>query len=654
MFELIICAALVGAGFADPLSFEPIDDASGLVFERLAALRHVSDERFVFIKTVDFDPLLQELSKIIEFLQDPHNDATACPLVKAVKPKKPRAIAARIAKHLSSLTQLDPNFVSYEFDNTDPKINEVITDVVQFDYVDSRQQDADFDEAHSHAHWSDVNAADARALLRGAAANRAALLPAVTTANVTEKYLDFVMCINGNRSSDNECLYLVEMHKMMAHKLADAVVFADALDRFVKQTRRNKLNATNGLFDDTALLQEMRQLVKALARQNLSWAVDFARPINKQFDLSQAYRLHLYANKNEMVLCVAMPLMRVPTPVFSLYRVATVPFCRGTMCLMMVPSTSHIAVTDTRNYYAPVPADFNTLCKQFTGYDEFLCPASPRIATADSGVCEIEMFMGRYVANIDSLCDVRVADNGKQLLLDPLVTDRKWLYSFARNVSVGYVCGDKLQEWETVVPPGVGLVVAQPLQTCSARVIDYPLFFNVDSTFYAMPSRSYWPRKRFNYNNYVDAALLNQTSTPFADAVTDLSLAQLKTLRSRFHIRDYTASPKLFFSPRRDVQAPEPVYDTNTGAVLIFVLIGGGGVLCLIAACCAAKRYCRRKRAGSVAVMFRNDERQPIITIANDMRGLHIAVPNNNAPPQYKKAMLFPMEIKQLNNKIAQ
>ncbi|QBC76105.1 fusion protein [Neophasia sp. alphabaculovirus] len=651
MYCLLICSALIISGFADPISFEPIDDATGLMFERIASLRHVSEERFLFVKTLDYSPLLHELKSIADFLRDDvRNNATECPLVKLIKPGKPRATINRISKDLSLLTQLDATFYKLDLDNSIS--NEVTNDVV-FDYVDYRQQDADYANTHNPPHWSEVSVMDVRALMRGGSTNRGKVLAAVSTANVTDNFSKYITCMDGNRTEDNNCMYLNDMHKMMSRKLADATAFANTLDRFIKQTRRNKLNNTNNVFDDTTLLHEMRQLIRMLASQNLSWAVDFERSINAHFDLSQAYKLHLFADGNIVVLCIAMPLMKRVTSIYSLYRIATVPFCRGTMCLMMLPSASHIAVTNTRNYYTTVPDNYRTLCKEFTGYDEFLCPASERIATLNSGVCEIEMFMGRYAQDIDALCDVRVADNGaKQVLLDMLVHSRKWLYAFARNANVSYVCGDTYQEFVTAVSPGVGLVVVQPLQSCSVRVNQGALMFTANTENYVTASTSYWPSRRFDYNKYVDASLLSQTSTPFADAVKNLSLTQLRTLRSRFYIRDYTAAPKNFFSPRNDVHAPQ-IVDKSIDLIYVIIIVLVVGIVSVISGVglCVFKRHRNNLRNVPFAVSFKNEELQPIITIGSDTHNnVHIKVPNNSV--HTTSLGMFPMEIKQINNKI--
>jgi hypothetical protein len=654
MYCLLICSALFisgAAAAADPISFEPIDDATGLMFERVASLRHVSDERFLFVKAFDYSPLLRELKNILDFLRDEiRNNVTECSLVKFVKPGKPRSTLIRINNDLASLPQLDEKF--YELDTDNSMSNDVINDVV-FDYSDNRQQDAEYADTHNPPHWSEVSVTDVRALMRGSSTSRGKVLNAVSTGTVTDNFSKYIACLDGNKTEDNKCICLKDIHNMISHKIADASAFATTLDRFIKQTHRNKLNITNKVFDDTALLHEMRQLIRMLNSQNLNWAVNFERSMNAHFDLSQAYKLHLFADGNIVVLCIAMPLMRSVTPIYNLYRVVTVPFCRGTMCLLIVPSASHIAVTNTRNYYTEVPENYHTVCKEFTGYDEFLCPVSERIATINSSMCEIEMFMGRYAQDIDALCDIRVADNGaKQVLLDMLVVDRKWLYSFESNTTVSYVCGDTNDEFITVVPPGVGLMVAQPSQTCSVRINRGEIMFSVNTNYYITASTSYWPSRRFDYNKYVDASLLSQTSTQFVDAIKDLSITQLRVLRSRFHIRDYTVPPKFFFSPRNDVvsQVVDESYDLTIVIIIVLVI----GVLSTMSGVgfyyCVFKRHCANHRVASLAVSFKNDEVQPIVSIRSDTHNnASIKVPNT---VQTTSLGMFPMEIKQINNKI--
>nr|UIX56256.1 fusion protein [Hyphantria cunea nucleopolyhedrovirus]UIX56402.1 fusion protein [Hyphantria cunea nucleopolyhedrovirus] len=641
---------------AASINYEPVDDATGLLFERISAVRHVTDQRFVFVFTIDYQPLLEELTKIYEFVRD--NEAGDCTLLKAIKPSKPMAILNRVTKQLASLTQINRNFVSYTLNKAHLKTNEVYEEPLDFiDYEDTRppQNIVDADAKNKPPHWSLLSAGDVRALLTADPRDRVKLLPAMSTSNVTTKYLEYEACMDDSRSVKNKCLYLADMHTAMNLKLADAAGFANTLDRLIKQTYRNKLNNINFVLDDNTLLNEMRQLVSKLDKQNLSWVVNFERKANALFDLSQAYKLHLYASKNTIILCVAMPLVDTTALQYSLYKVATVPFCRGTMCLMMVPANKYIAVTDTRNYYTQVPDDFRLQCWQFLGYDEFLCPTSPRIATVDSGVCEIEMFMGRYANDIDVLCDVRVANNNaKQVLLNTLVDKRKWIYQFSSNAELVYTCNEHGYTYATIiVPAGVGVLTASPSLTCSVNVNKGALMFNVNTRFYATPSISYWPQRRFTYNSYVNASLLSQTSRQFADSVTNLSVQQLKTLRSRFHIQDYTQAPEIYFSPRVKEPETKPAHTNGNTVVLVSVLVAVGvfSALCVVGAYCLLKRHCVRRR-NSVVVSFNNDDRQPMVAISNSARAdVHINVPpNNNNLPKYEKAFLFPMEIKSINS----
>ncbi|AAK85583.1 hypothetical protein [Epiphyas postvittana nucleopolyhedrovirus] len=639
---IIYTAALVlsGTSASKVISFEPINDASGLLFERIAALRHVSDERFVFVKSVDFTFLLQELAQYTEFLTNKRANATTC-AIKLIKPHKPMSTKNRIKKDIASIKQLDVNF--YEIDSNDMN-NEVFDDEVDFNYIDNRQENVDYDNTHNVAHWTQLNISEARILLNNLTDKRVKVLPTVV-AVTNASDINLKKCKDCN-TIEEECAYLSDTYSRISRKFVIAAAFANTLDRLIKQTNRNKLNYTNNVLNDTNLLAEMRQLVRMLNNKNFSWTVDFEREMNARFDLSQTYKLHLYANQNVVVIFVILPLVKLPTSVYSLYKVVTVPFCRGTMCLMMVPSASYIAVTDTRNFYAPLPNNIRTVCKEFTGYDEFLCPETTRIATMESGVCEIEMFMGRYASDIDTLCDIRVADNNaKQVLMDTLVVGRKWLYSFAKNMSVGCLCNHYPMDVVVSVPPGVGLITTQPSNFCSIRIINTLILFNADTQLYATESITYEPRKQFDYNNYVDGSLLSQTSTPFADAVTDLTLTKLRLLRSRFHIRDYTAPPKTFFSPHNDLPQPRPdiVHSNNIVIVTIIVLfVCIVSALCVVMFYCMYRRHCFTARHNEIAVTFRNDEHQPIITINNDTGNrVNIAVPNN-----LQKAAMFPMQIK--------
>lgn len=647
---------------ASLISFEPIAETSGLMFERISALRHVSDQRFVFVQTIDYYPVLHDLLKILNFVQNPLNNANDCMSIKLAKPHKTLSTYKRISQHLSMLTQINNEFVNYEVDSSDTENNEVFADIIHFDHVNTRRPD----NTHEPPHWSWVSVGQVKALLAAPPHDFAKMLTTNMPMSGHMTMNKYEECIRNNCTIEERCLYLAEIHKMISHKLADADYYANTLYLLIEQTRRNKLNVTNNVVDDNSLLREMRQISKILAPHNLKWVVDFDREIDSRFDLSQIYKLHLYVSKTTVVLCIAMPLTDTKVLQYSLYKIGTVPFCKGTMCLMMVPATSHIAVTDTRNFYTQVPVDFETLCKQFTGYNEFICPTSPRIATFDSGVCEIEIFMGRHMEKID-LCDVRVADNNsKQTFAYTLVDGRKWLYAFSSNATVDYWCNNT--KYNMNVQAGVGLITAQPALTCSVHINGGAIMFNVDTRYYVTSSRSYWPSRLFDYTDYVNATLLSQTSTSFADVAADLSIQQLKTLRSKFYIRNYMTPPRNYFTSHNHVREPKPEPQQNNWNIIALLSASTFITFCVIGAYCVFKRQCLRQKHSEVEMSFINCDSD----VSNDNSHQFAIVAHSSAHTDMqdddddddddnddnddeslpKKALLFPMEIKHVDNKI--
>ncbi|AAA66653.1 copia-like envelope protein [Autographa californica nucleopolyhedrovirus] len=614
----------------DRITFTPIEDSAGLMFERMYGLRHHTDDRFVFVKKFNFVSVLQELNNIKSKIELYEAQVSTCTNVRQIKQNRSSIIKARIENQLQFLTQLNKNLITYSVESS--ILSNDVLDNIDLEYDDSGEFDV-YDEYEQPSHWSNMTVSDAQALLRNPPKDRVMFLDTVTTSDVSSKYEEYINCIVSNRTVENECMFLANMMNVLNDKLDDAAALAKMLERIVKQTRKNKLNISNTVIDDDTLLTEMKKLTQTLYNQNRVWVVDFNKDMNSYFDLSQAYKLHLYVDLNTVIMFITMPLLKSTAVSFNLYRVMTVPFCRGKMCLLIISGNEYFGITDSKNYYVPVSDNFRQDCQEFTGYNEFLCPETEPIATMNSKVCEIEMFMGRYSDDVDNMCDIRVANyNPKKAYVNTLIDYRKWLYIFPNTtVSVHYYCHDALVEVDTKVSPGVGVMFSTMAQTCSIR-ITYDVTITVDSRFYVSHSTTYWPKKKFNFNNYIDQMLLEKATTSFIPTVDNFTRPVLLQLPHKFHIKDYTSTPHHFFHQSKiytNSAAPdEDSQDDSNTTVVIIAIVAAMILFCglLLFLFCCIKKRCHQ--SNNVVVQYKNNNE--FVTICNNLEDnrAYINLPN--------------------------
>ncbi|AGA16177.1 f protein [Thysanoplusia orichalcea nucleopolyhedrovirus] len=645
--ELLVVCALISLSSAatDRITFTPIEDNSGLAFERMYRLRHYADDRFVFVKKFDFYPVLQELENVKFNIKFYEAQVLTCKNVKKIKPDRSSTIKSRIERQMQNLKQLNNNLITYSVDNN--MLSNDVLESIKFEYKDSIEFAAyDDDDSSSgggggdiaeQGHWSNLTVSDAQNLLRNPPKDRVAFLDTVTTSYVNTKYENYTKCLINNRTAENECMFLNDMMNMLNNKLDDAAALAKMLELITKQAHRNKLNTSNSNVNDAILLTEMKKLSQALNNQNRAWVVDFNKDMDDRFDLSQVYKLHLYLENNVVIMFITMPLLNSSTVPFNLYRVVTIPFCRGKMCLFMVSNHEYFAITDSKNYYVNVPDNFKHVCKEFTGYDEVLCPESNSLATINSHVCEIEMFMGRYSNNIDDVCDIRVANyDPKKTYFNTVIDYRKWLYMFPNSTTaVYYYCNDVIVNGVAKIQPGVGFMTSVISQTCSVQMSKDDII-TVASRLYSTPSTTYWPSKKFNFNNYIDQSLLKKASTSFIPTLNNFTRAALLQVRHKFHVREYTSStPHHFFYPSKiyiNTASEEKIQDSsNTTIIIVSIIIVAlvflGFVIFLY--------FCVKKRCNqfnNVVVQYRHNN--DFVTIHNTLNEesnvMHIDLPHND------------------------
>ncbi|ABL75966.1 efp/ld130 fusion protein [Maruca vitrata nucleopolyhedrovirus] len=579
----------------DRITFTPLEDSSGLLFERMYGLRHYTNDRFVFVKKFDFYPVLQELNNIKSKIELYASRFLTCKI--AIKQNRSSIIKARIENRLQFLTQLNKDLVRYSVEES---YNDVLENI-NLEYGDSAEFEV-YDDYEHLSHWSNMTVSDAQALLQNPPKDRVMFLKTISAKNTN---------ISEYINSTIECTDLANIMNVFNEKLNDASALAKMLKRIMKQTHKNKLDISNTVLDDGMLLTEMKKLVQTLHNHNRAWVVDFNKTMNDSFDLSQAYKLHLYLDLNTVIMFITMPLLKATSVSFNLYRVTTVPFCRGRMCLLIVSDNEYFGISDSKNYYVPVSDNFKQDCKKFTGYDEFLCPETELIATMNAKVCEIEMFMGRYSGDVINICDIRVANyNPKKAYVNTIMNNMKWLYIFPNSTTLVVHCNDA-SKFEMTVQPGVGVMLSTMSQTCAIRITHDGVTVTVDSRLYVGYSTTFWPKKIFNFNNYIDPFLLEKANTNFLPTIDDFNRSVLLQLSNKFRIKDYTSPPpQHFFRPSKiyTIDETSDEKDDNINIIVIMIaIVAALLLLCglMIFLFCCIKKRCRQ--SNNIIVHYKNN-----------------------------------------------
>nr|AFS52005.1 DekiORF128 [Dendrolimus kikuchii nucleopolyhedrovirus] len=580
MTLVVAAAAAAAADESNYFSYTSITKGAGILFERMGGVRHyVPEERYTFVRKLNFLPLVQNLHDLksgINTYQRNYTITCGHP-VGLFNYKKADILRGRINKLLKSITPLNKDYVSYTWDDGDNNTlsNDVFDSLdMEFDYADSRELKTMRTAAAAAAataaadrlrHWSELSANEANALMRRSTSEKnVAILPQFDTINVTEKYSEYTRCLVTNHTKHNNCMFAESMMKLMLKKIDDIVAQVKVLERIVKQVNRNKLNASNTIMDDDTLLAAMNTSASALHARGLAWAVDLSRPRSDSFDLSAVYKLHLYADKDySIALFVLMPLLRNITTVYNLYRFVTLPFCVKQRCLLVIPTNEYAVISASKNYYMAMDGDtVQRTCTQFNSAadddgDEYLCLErrdAPPVATMNSNVCEIEMYMGRRIDDMDTLCDVRMASVDRNSAhVCTVVESNKWLYVADTDAAttINFLCTAANGTVAGALTASRGLGVVSRLQphTCTLRM-NSGIVAVAASRRHA--TTTYWPRKRvFNFNDYINASLLSGVyikSLPTLDNFTRVALLSLKT---KFNVKNYTIAPIRFFAPSK-------------------------------------------------------------------------------------------------------
>ncbi|ANF29764.1 F protein [Catopsilia pomona nucleopolyhedrovirus] len=711
--------------------YTPIDDSAGIMFQRVHGLRHLADDRFVFVRSFDYLPLIQELAIMQIQIAKYQQNYTDCGYAKRVNIKKIYSLLNRIKDQMASLQPLDKRYVTYNVNNDNNNDNvedNALNDNNVYDIIyqdndgaldvkkaNGINGDSGGDIDGNNSKWNVLTENEARTILQrnetskhnGVDGEMTAFLPPIDTARIVDKYANYIDCIVANHTADNNCKFVSDMMTVLANKMDDAISYVKMFEQLVKQVNRNKLIMSNGVMDDGTLMKEMKKYTMQLYNKRLSWVVKSGSgndggndnyENNNYFDLSQVYKLHMYAANDKhysAILFITMPLVKNNTIAYNVYNIVTIPFCRGDVCLFMVPNSDRVAVSTTKNYYLPLPSGNNdnyySECVYFAAYNEYLCLKKNNtmpLATLNSNVCEIEMYMGRYAANnIDALCDIRMGNFDNDTVYATTLQDtRKWLCLFPTNATVAVDCftSNNNNNNTFIVSRGVGIIEPRScLLRISSRIIIHSSDAS-DNKFNNLNNEStiYWPKYKFNYSNYINESLLNSVRVKLPQKIySNFTRANLLLLTTKFYIRDYSSNGdgiilNRFFTPPQHNYAVLHHAPFNTknavdidninnketsgGGTLIFIvlIVCGAIIACFTCICivfCYIKKYCRQ--SNNVTVEYYNDtDKQPIVNIQNNDtidRGnlVYIKVPNQIESYDnvlYKKPTMYPMIIKQI------
>jgi hypothetical protein len=557
----------------------------------------------------------------------------------------------RFNEYLSTIEVLDKDYLAYKWDG-------IVTnnDVNNFDYVDFYVDDTNLAEKHLVAEkskstmfpeWGKLDAKLAKVLLSKKLPENVLItwLPEKNT-GVLDTHI----------ASENErCKYIENLIVVFSYLMKNATNDATTLQALISNVRANKLN--NNLLTDYKLLKEMKNATSVVRNRHRAWVNDNRTDSNGHFNLAEAYRLYLFMDKNySLILFVVMPLLNENNVSYNVYRIMTVPFCRGRICLFMIPNNEYIAVSMTKNYY--IPFSFEE-CTLFAGYDEYLCPETNTLPTINSKTCEIEMYMGRYANVMDKYCDLRLGT----LLSDsayilPLMEYRKWLYMFHKKLNIGYFCNELSNNDGTLsVGSGIGILSAKLADTCSVR-ISSKMSIASDSRFYVTESFTYWPKNRFSYYNYFDQNVFGNASVKLLKKINSIKKLNLLTLSTQFVAKDYQ-KVHTFFKPsftevKNDSLAHLELKNLNLKLEYLFVIVFGS-VLLLIATvliiwCCYKKRS---RIAEQATVKYNNLQKKTdrVHLIDDSERGKLLYVTFKKEAPNVnviKQSSVYPMKLKEL------
>ncbi|UZE89796.1 EFP [Parapoynx stagnalis nucleopolyhedrovirus] len=605
---LIVILLGVGVSAAAPSSkfqYASVDDSTGLLFEHLYNMRHVTTDRFVFIQQIDYFNMLQELQSLHSNIVDHKADISECGHL--IYQQYLDVITHKIDtfnNYLSVLQTLDTTYVRYTLD--DKVIDMNVLDYKSDELIETERSTL------SNPEWSKLNAKTAKLLL----SSRSDLVKRYSYKNTSSLHTLMKPIKTACDYIDNLILMFSLVFKNVTEKLSD-------LQALLVSLRYNKLKSN--IFSEDFLLQEMKRQRGILKKHGRAWVTDHKTAIkNKHFKLAEAYRLYVYVKKYTVTLYIVMPLLNETSTTFNIYKVMTVPFCRGKSCLFMIPNNEYIAVSESKNYYVSFKDDYKKTCSVFTGYDEYLCPEIETVPTINSNICEIEMYMGRY-SNVMTLCDLRLGSilSDTQYTI-PLVDHEKWLYMFVKKLNISYFCNRfGVINGMITVPSGVGIFSAKEGDVCSIR-LDVKTSLSSNTTYYNIESTTYWPKKKFNYNNYFDQYMLGNASANTLKRLNSFDRAALLTLKSKFDVNNFQTVPTYFVPANLNVAVNEAditsIYDQveTDNSKIIYLTVGILSAVILIGACilwywCCCIRKKSRRITDNVTVKYnpkkiQNDE----------------------------------------------
>lgn len=459
----------------------PIDDTTGLLFEQIYSMRHLTVDRFVFIQRINYLPMLHNL----EFMRNKITEHQKCGYYTYNQYLYGiNNLIGRFKDYLSNIKALDKNYITYKSTNMiSNKIINCDNDAIDCEYdknIRSKSKSA------IDSGWGKLDAETAKILLSSKSTLKNYLVKFFPEMHTEILDLSETKPINGCDASE-------KVISDVSSVISNSTQYTINLQSLINNVRDNKLN--NNIISDDKLLKEMKNQGGLLKKHQRDW-VNNKKIKNEHYNLSQAYKLHLFLDEYSIILFIVMPLVNESNINYNIYHVMTVPFCKGKTCLFMIPNNEYIAVSETKNYYIPLKKNFLDKCTIFTGNDEYLCPESKNLPTINSQICEIEMYMGRFTNVMNKYCDLRLG----ALLVDTqyvnsLIDHRKWLYMFQSRLNVDFYCKSNNVGSIFTVSSGIGILSAIKPEICSVRIgLKTTLLSN--PRFYRTQSTTYWPKKK--------------------------------------------------------------------------------------------------------------------------------------------------------------
>jgi hypothetical protein len=545
-----------------------LDDTVGLLYEPMGTLKrqHVTgsgdNKRIVFVKRFDFHNVLHQLKTIYTGIMKYQDEYVLCDYtVSSVNLNRINQLVERINECLATLPPIHNEFIRYTWDDDDiinnnkNKNNNDVIDIESDEYFDDyyeitdkrRRRLDDNATIVNRQNWNEpLNVHTAKQILatttptiRGDNAQQKndtiVFLPEFTANEWRNTFTDYNRCLVNRRTLNNTCRFAVKMMSSLTTNIQYAYKYIMMLEKLKQQWLLNKLPRNQqhlSNLTEQIILGEMAKQMNE--KNNRIWMTN-----NNNFSRRRLlYKLHLFFDKNyAAVMFITVPPMNVNngnSTLYNLYRVVSIPFCRGKICLIIIPSHEYVAISINRNYFMFVVniQQMDTICFNACiddGYPCYICPNNTTIgsdrplATINSRVCEVELYMGRAPTSIEqliSVCDIRIANVIiKEAYVLPIASF-KWLYlSLSKEKKINVKC----RAFTPLI--SIALSYRSGILQCINNTINSTTITTTTTTTTTIYQH------RFSYTDYFNSSLLIHIDNPLSfQKLTSLNRSTLLTL----------------------------------------------------------------------------------------------------------------------------